>query len=193
MFKQLFEKMIEDVDIHFSVKKKNDKLTVAVFFQTTKKDKDDKVAEIKPLVATGTPDELDIQFVELLLKPMAQINEFVSNIDEVEKSVVAATKSAKKKGKTDEVKAGTAKEEKEKPVDHSAEIKTFMDNGVKFFGDRKYKDSLAEFNKAKVLDPKDKKIQAEIDKCQKWVDIMNKNPDLFGSDTPPVSEQIIKP
>lgn len=103
-FTTLAEFMDQNSDLHITFKKKDNQLTVGVFFTGAK--------EITPLTISGTAQELDDEFFNVLAEPIQKVNGFVFNAEQVKKSVEdAKAKAAAKKPAATPSKPEPKKEE----------------------------------------------------------------------------------
>lgn len=100
-FSKLAKLPLSQMTLGISFSADNDKITLSVLPKVKVKDK--VVNSLKPLNITGTPEELDREFFNVLVKPMENTNELFTNITTFEESVERA------KNKSD-----YAKKEKEK-------------------------------------------------------------------------------
>lgn len=83
----------EGLDLTIRIKQKNGKLTVSVL--------PDKIDKVQPLITTGTPEQLDAEFIGAITKPLAE-TKLVINQAEYEKSLkkpAPAKAATKGKGK----------------------------------------------------------------------------------------------
>ena len=84
-FKRLYE-LAEGQKLTLTVMGKNGKLTVGVL--------PDGIAKIQPLNVTGTPEELDAQFLDMIKAPLTEAR-IVSNTEEFTESLKDATAKPK--------------------------------------------------------------------------------------------------
>lgn len=100
-FKLLAEKF-PDVNLRITIMGKNGKITVAVVPGT-------KENNIRPITATGTPEELDNEFLAAIEKPIIEAGMTLQNVNEMAADIKALEDEAKKK-KEDKQAAGKKKE-----------------------------------------------------------------------------------
>lgn len=98
-FFQQLEQQFPDADLNIRVKTKSGSTTVSVL-PVSKTEND-----IEPIIITGTPEELDAEFFNLIAKPIETTKAAIVNLEEQEKSLKEATvikstpKPAPSKGK----------------------------------------------------------------------------------------------
>lgn len=109
-FTAISQMMTESVDLTLVIRKSNGQLTVSTLPKANGL-KDEAANLIIPLTLTGTPEEMDAEFLEQITQPISKTSGLLSNMVEFEKraDVAAANSKAEK-----EAKAKEAKEEKEK-------------------------------------------------------------------------------
>jgi PRTRC genetic system protein E len=93
----------EGLDLTIRIKGKNGKLTVAVL--------PDSIDKLQPLTTTGTPEQLDADFIGAITKPLAEAK-LVVNEAEFNKSL----KDAKPKDAPKPAATSKAKEKSKKPA-----------------------------------------------------------------------------
>src|SRR5688572_9312738 len=213
-FQQLFEKMTENADLHISVKKKDGQMTVAVFFSSDNKEKEEtakKVKNLRPISLAGLPAEIDGAFMDNIEKPLEGINKIFINTTETASDIEKLTEEDKKET---ERKAGTVKKSSGKTSSKKPDVKApvkkedpklkekmtkekvneFLAKGDTFFENKNYTEALKFYMDAKDLDSKDKRIDAAIKKTEKWIESM-KQADLFpqeGENVPDTNQNVIK-
>ena len=105
-FSQLAE-LIEGADLNINISKKEGIVMVSVLPKSKAKDK--ALNLIKPLIMSGTADELDKGFIEAITRPVTEAKGFMHNVSEFEKSIEEARKKSEiEKQKADKVKAEKA-------------------------------------------------------------------------------------
>lgn len=111
-FSQL-NNLIPGADISIALKEKNGKYTMSLLPSVGNK------TAFQPLVATGTPDELDEKFFELISKPLLETTAMLKNAEEHKKSVENEVKekaAAAVKSKPADKKPDTKKATEKKPA-----------------------------------------------------------------------------
>ncbi len=109
MFKEIANLMAERDVITLTLAKVNEKLTVSVIPTKTGL-KDESKNNLSPIVLTGTPEELDLEFINIVARPLQKAAGILTNMETFEKSVEET--QAKSKATTEAKK----KEEAEKKV-----------------------------------------------------------------------------
>jgi len=107
-FKQLLE-ITGEVDLSLRMKSKEGKITLSLLPTTQ--------SNITPLIVTGTAEELDNSFIDLIRKPMQETAVLVANTEAYTESVKAASDKAAEKltgKKTSEKAAGSEKPKQDK-------------------------------------------------------------------------------
>lgn len=119
---------------------KGDELTVSVF--PKKKVNDPAAIMIKPIVVTGTPEEIDAGLIALITEPLQKTSGLLSNIKKYEDSL--ATAAANTKAEKDK-----AEKEKKEKEERKKQYETLIKKGENFFKEEKYKDAAGAFKQAK--------------------------------------------
>jgi PRTRC genetic system protein E len=91
-FKQLHA-AANGVDLSITLKEKNGKFTISALPNVG------DGGSIKPLLATGTPEELDGDFHNLITKPLHEATTLISNADEFKKDVEESVQEEKQEAK----------------------------------------------------------------------------------------------
>lgn len=86
-FFQKLEQQFPDADLNIRVKTKSGSTTVSVL-PVSKTEND-----IEPIIITGTPEELDAEFFNLIAKPIETTKAAIVNLEEQQKSVKEATET----------------------------------------------------------------------------------------------------
>jgi PRTRC genetic system protein E len=92
MFKEL-DNHLNSCDIRLSLKKKNGEITVSVEYYN-----EQSQLHFPPVSITGTPDELDAQFISIIEIPVAKAAGIFHNAMHVTDQIDKITKEAEKKG-----------------------------------------------------------------------------------------------
>ncbi len=92
MFKEL-DNHLNSCDIRLSMKKKNGEITVSVEYYN-----EQSQLHFPPVSITGTPDELDAQFISIIEIPVAKAAGIFHNAMHVTDQIDKITKDAEKKG-----------------------------------------------------------------------------------------------
>lgn len=112
MFKAI-ENLIDGIDLNITVRKSGNDMVVSVLPKHNGV-KDGAKDFITPLVIKGTAEELDAQFVEVLVKGLPKVTGVLSNIKEFEEAAgrTAAASDAMKAQREAEAKAKKEKKDK---------------------------------------------------------------------------------
>jgi PRTRC genetic system protein E len=110
------------VQLTMTVKEKNGKLTISLL--------PDGLAHVKPLIMTGTPDELDEGFINAIRQPVLDAQGIVVQNEAFQKSLEEAKNTKPEKGgkpapkkKEEDQEAGEGDEEPEEPAKEAAKKK----------------------------------------------------------------------
>jgi PRTRC genetic system protein E len=122
LFTELSNMLPDGVDLSLTIRKKGAEVTVSLMPKSKKVD-DPAQFKIQPLIITGTPEELDNEFVAAIKSPLSQSTGLLANMAEHEKSVkeAAANSKAEKDKKDKEKKEAEARQKKEKKLFEKAD------------------------------------------------------------------------
>ena len=109
-FTSISQMMTESVDLTLVIRKANGQLTVSTLPKANGL-KDEAANHIVPLTLTGTPEEMDAEFLQHIMQPIRKATGLISNLMEFEKQ---ADKAAANSKAAKDAKAKETKEEKEK-------------------------------------------------------------------------------
>lgn len=133
-FQTIYGLLTESTEVGINIRRVNDKLTVAVM-PRHKELKDGASGGFIPLVASGTPEELDGGFANIMAAPVAKTVGIMTNLKEFERQAEKAAAKGKPKAAA-EKETKEAKETKEKNdrlyklmkrVDESVTARRFAD------------------------------------------------------------------
>ena len=133
-FQTIYGLLAESTEVGINIKRVNDKLTVAVM-PRHREQKERATDRFIPLVASGTPEELDCGFADIMAAPVAKAVGIMTNLREFERQAERAAAKAKPKAAA-EKETKEAKETKEKNdrldklmkrVDESVTARRFAD------------------------------------------------------------------
>lgn len=125
-FKQVSD-LIGQSEMSFTIKAKDDKLTVMILPRSTTKETSG--ISIKPLILTGTPSELDELFFAEIYGPIEKAVGLITNLESFEKSLEPAGKPEEQKtvkknrAKSDVKKEGTTDASEETETEEEKEVK----------------------------------------------------------------------
>jgi PRTRC genetic system protein E len=120
-FSQLADIIGDNYSVQITVQKKNQKLSVSVLPQSLKKGDEASKQKLTPIVATGTPHDIDIGLIPAIAAPLGEFNElvvsgesFVNSTDR--KPTAKKEEPAKKPDIQTELKMDAPPEKKEETV-----------------------------------------------------------------------------
>ena len=118
-FTSISQMMTESVDLTLVIRKANGQLTVSTLPKANGL-KDEAANHIIPLTLTGTPEEMDAEFLQHIMQPIRKATGLISNLMEFEKQ---ADKAAANSKAAKDAKAKETKEEKEKREKYEKHMK----------------------------------------------------------------------
>ena len=133
-FQTIYGLLTDSTEVGINIRRVNDKLTVAVMPRHNEL-KERATDSFIPLVTSGTPEELDGGFADIMAAPVAKAVGIMTNLREFERQAEKAAAKAKPKAATEKV-TKEAKETKEKNdrldklikrVDESVTARRFAD------------------------------------------------------------------
>lgn len=140
-FTQINQMMSQGVDITLVIRKKEGQLTVCSMPKANGLN-DEAQNHIIPLTITGTPEELDNAFLQMICQPIQKTSGLLANLSLFEKQAEKAASNSK-----------AAKELKDKEAKESKEKKERFDKLMKSAGEleaaQKYSDAIATLQHAK--------------------------------------------
>jgi len=145
--------MLNDTELQLNIKKKGDQLTVMIMPKA--EIKDGAIANIKPILITGSPAELDEEFLSIIHQPITTATGIMSNIATFE---AGASKLAKE-NEVEKKKAEQDKKEKEAKLKKYAALMTKFDA---FKKDNKIKEAVAVLKQAKDFSDKPESVDKMI-------------------------------
>ena len=149
MFIEISEFMSDRDVITLSLIKVNGKISVSVM--PTKQDlKDNAKNNLSPIVITGTPEELDQQFIDTIKQPLKKATGLLTNMAVFEKSIEAT-----------EAKSKAATEAKKKQETERKAFADKMKNVETLYTEKKYPEAALKLKEASLMPGADKK-QCEI-------------------------------
>lgn len=171
LFKTLAGIMTPNADTTIVVRKSTDgKIIVSVSYKN-KEVTDPAKDIIAPFVVSGTPEEMDAEFVSLIAEPIEQsagIQTSMANFEASKKVAQAKSQAAAEaKKKADEEKKA-----------NKAKLTKLMDEAKKLDEEKNFSKAISIYNEALALaDGTERtKVQAAIDACKK-----KDQPDIFSS------------
>ena len=156
IFFKTIESMMNGVELQFNIIQKNDQLTVMVMPKATIKDK--AAGNIRPLIITGTADELDAGFLESITGAIATATGLMSNIVSFE----AGADKLAKENEVEKKKAELDKKEKEVKTKKYTSLMAKYDT---FKKDNKMKEAIGVLKQAKEFSTNAASIDKIIAEC----------------------------
>ena len=128
-FTTIYQMMTDGVDLTLVIRKANGQLTVATLPKSNGL-KDEAQNQIIPLTVTGTPQELDAEFLQAVTRPIQKASGLIANMAQFEAQAdkAAANSKAAKEAKSKESKEEREKREKYEKLMKKAEDMTVAKN-----------------------------------------------------------------
>ena len=142
-FTQINQMMNQAVDVTLVIRKKEGMLMVSAMPKSNGL-KDEAQNHIVPLTVTGTPQELDMGFIQAICQPIQRAAGLLTNMSQFERQAdkAAANSKAEKEKKDKEAKEAKEKKEKfDKLMKKASELET----------EQKYADAIASLKQARVF------------------------------------------
>ena len=152
-FTSISQMMTESVDLTLVIRKANGQLTVSTLPKANGL-KDEAANHIIPLTLTGTPEEMDAEFLQHIMQPIRKATGLISNLMEFEKQ---ADKAAANSKAAKDAKAKETKEEKEKREKYEKHMK----KAEELITAKNHKDAITALQQARMYATADK--QKEVD------------------------------
>ena len=152
-FTSISQMMTESVDLTLVIRKANGQLTVSTLPKANGL-KDEAQNHIVPLTLTGTPEEMDAEFLQHIIQPIRKATGLISNLMEFEKQ---ADKAAANSKAAKDAKAKETKEEKEKREKYEKHMK----KAEELITAKNHKDAITALQQARMYATADK--QKEVD------------------------------
>lgn len=152
-FASISQMMTESVDLTLVIRKANGQLTVSTLPKANGL-KDEARNHIVPLTLTGSPQEMDAEFLQHIMQPIRKATGLISNMVEFEKQ---ADKAAANSKAAKDAKAKETKEEKEKREKYEKHMK----KAEELITAKNHKDAITALQQARMYATADK--QKEVD------------------------------
>lgn len=152
-FTSISQMMTESVDLTLVIRKANGQLTVSTLPKANGL-KDEAANHIIPLTLTGTPEEMDAEFLQHIMQPIRKATGLISNMMEFEQQ---ADKAAANSKAAKDAKSKETKEEKEKREKYEKHLK----KAEELITAKNYKDAILALQQARMYATTDK--QKEVD------------------------------
>lgn len=175
IFKELATFLEEGCDINITVRKVADKMVACVSYNNTNV-KDEAKRMIPPFTVSGTAEELDEEFVNVIKEPLQKsqglqtsMKEFEAAMEVAKANTKAAAEAKKKENDAKKKEADAEKRKKE-------EYKKHLDAGNKLKNDKKWKEAIKEYQAALpyATDTEKANLTGLITLCKN-----NDTPDIF--------------
>lgn len=174
MFQELNKLIADGQSLNFVITKNENTFTVSVLPQVYNL-KDEAKNKISPLVLSGSPEDLDNEFISSISEPLQKASGLLLNLENFEKQLSESQKSSKAAEQANKAE----KEKKEK-------ISKLITKAQALEKDGKKKEALAEYEKALVIDEINSKIKQKVTQLKSELS----QGDMFaiGQDENPVEE-----
>ena len=184
-FTSISQMMTESVDLTLVIRKANGQLTVSTLPKANGL-RDEAANHIIPLTLTGTPEEMDAEFLQHIMQPIRKATGLISNMMEFEQQ---ADKAAANSKAVKDAKAKETKEEKEKREKYEKHMK----KAEELIAAKNHKDAIAALQQARLYAKADdqKKVDEMISAQKK---AMNQG-SLFDmmEEAPAPAQQVAQP
>lgn len=157
-FTQINQLMNQGIDITLVVRKKEGQLTVSTMPKSNGL-KDEAQNHIVPFIVTGTPEELDMGFIQAICGPVQKATGLLTNMSSFEQQAEKAAANSKAAKEQQDKATKEAKEKKEKFDKH-------MKSATDLESEKKYSEALTSLQQARnsatqqALKSVDEKIKA---------------------------------
>ena len=152
-FTSISQMMTESVDLTLVIRKANGQLTVSTLPKANGL-RDEAANHIIPLTLTGTPEEMDAEFLQHIMQPIRKATGLISNMMEFEQQ---ADKAAANSKAVKDAKSKETKEEKEKREKYEKHLK----KAEELIAAKNHKDAILALQQARMYATTDK--QKEVD------------------------------
>lgn len=180
MFQGLNKLIADGQSLNFVVTKKGDSLTVSVLPQANNL-KDEAKNKISPLVLTGSPEDLDNEFISTISEPLQKASGLLLNMETFEQQLSESQKSSKAAEQANKAE----KEKKEK-------ISKIITKAQGLEKDGKKKEALVEYEKALTVDDTNTKIKQKVTQLKSALsqgDMFGANPEEMPTEEIDFSEE----
>lgn len=180
MFFQTINRVITaGTDLSINIRQVNNRLTVAVMPRRTGL-KGETGGQIPPLVLNGTPEELDMEFLQAISAPVQKAQGILTNLEAFEKQTEQAASQNKAAKPVTEKEPKEVREKREK-------MERLLKKADEATAGKRYSEALTWLKQAKVLAVPDK--QKDIDAKMAEVQKKASEGSLFGAEqSMPVSQ-----
>lgn len=160
-FQTIHQMLAQGTDLSINIRRVNNNLTVAVMPKRTGL-KEEAGQLIVPLVLSGTPVDLDAEFLQQVTAPLQKVQGILTNIETFEKQAEAAAAQSKAAKSANDKETKEAREKREK-------MEKLLKRGEEAFAAGRYSEATTTFRQAKVFADatKQKEIEAKMQEVQK--------------------------
>lgn len=160
-FQTIHQMLAQGTDLSINIRRVNNNLTVAVMPKRTGL-KEEAGQLIVPLVLSGTPGDLDAEFLQQITSPLQKVQGILTNIETFEKQAEAAAAKSKTAKSANDKETKEAREKREK-------MEKLLKRAEEAFAAGRYSEATTAFRQAKVLADatKQKEIEARMQEVQK--------------------------
>lgn len=160
-FQTIHQMLAQGTDLSINIRRVNNNLTVAVMPKRTGL-KEETGQLIVPLVLSGTPGDLDAEFLQQITSPLQKVQGILTNIETFEKQAEAAAAKSKTAKSANDKETKEAREKREK-------MEKLLKRAEEAFAAGRYSEATTAFRQAKVLADatKQKEIEARMQEVQK--------------------------
>lgn len=154
MFQELNKLIADGQSLNFVVTKKGDSLTVSVLPQANNL-KDEAKNKISPLVLTGSPEDLDNEFISTISEPLQKASGLLLNMETFEQQLSESQKSSKAAEQ-----ANKAEKEKKEKIDKLVKKAEQLEK------EGKLPEAVGEYKKVLDIDKNHTKTQKKISELE---------------------------
>lgn len=160
-FETIHQMLAQGTDLSINIRRVNNNLTVAVMPKRTGL-KEETGQLIVPLVLSGTPADLDAEFLQQITAPLQKVQGILTNIETFEKQAEAAAAQSKGAKSANDKETKEAREKREK-------MEKLLKRAEEAFAAGRYSEATTVFRQAKTLADatKQKEIEARMQEVQK--------------------------
>ena len=170
-FQSIYQMITAGTDLNINIRKVDNSLSVAVMPRRNSL-KEDMRQNMVPLVVNGTPAELDMGFLQMILQPIQKVQGLLVNAENFEKQAEKATSQAKSsKAPTVPAESKEAREKREK-------MEKLLKKADDATAAKRFSEAMTWLKQARVLAPSEK--QKEIDEKMQEVQKQASEGSLFG-------------
>ncbi len=152
--KQLTEKMPDNSTVQMSITKRKGKISVVITEQSE---------------LNVDPNNIDSELIKIIGGNDIARPNIVNISPENRAPIVPGPDSKQPEEKISAPKKAKEPSEKEKKIELQKKAREFIAKGSELFTAKDYEGALELFTNAYELDPKNKYVEADIEKCKKWI------------------------